>query len=199
MKPKSNETQWAVIVGSGDLLGVMDYLSECFQSVYKQLLLLPIYLIAYVWLLCGALFSCCAAQSQPCGVECTQIFRSIFEANCKSGNGQMEIGPNHKSRLAEKMPAIFGGDNQLINQWFQHQLLGRDSRILVALPGQSIIDISSNKSASHASESESDKLWDADPYGLIHDLADVIHYFFVVLVAAIAGFIASRRMTPNNY
>jgi hypothetical protein len=69
--------------------------------------------------------------------------------------------------------------------------------ICLALSGELVIGVSPNHAASHASKNESDKLWDADPYGLQHDVADGIHYLFVVLIAAVIGFMVAR-MTPNE-
>jgi hypothetical protein len=77
-----------------------------------------------------------------------------------------------------------------------HPIIG--SFLCLAPSGEPVIDVSANQTTSHTSKSESDKLWDADPYGLYHDVADIIHYFFIVLVAAVVSFFVSRRMTPNE-
>jgi hypothetical protein len=75
---------------------------------------------------------------------------------------------------------------------------GGNSRVFFAPSGQLIADIRTKKSTSHASEKELDKLWGADPYGLIHDLADIIHYGFVILIAGITSFVASYRRQSVN-
>ena len=89
-----------------------------------------------------------------------------------------------------KVPRIV---NHLVNGDNERFSVFINPGLLVSLPGQSVIDVSANQPASRASKSEPDKLWNADPYGLIHDLADIIHYSVVMGFAAIVGFLASWR------
>ena len=76
------------------------------------------------------------------------------------------------------------------------------SELLVPLcltpSGESVIDANAKQTARQSSKSEADKLWDADPYGLDHDVADAVHYFLMVAIIAIVTFIISWRMTPNS-
>src|ERR1700676_1188914 len=118
--------------------------------------------------------------------ESTEI-RHVFTKPC----GEMENGIMLGNYIFRSFAPSF-------NKCEEITFSGGNARFFFALSSQFVGDIGTKKAASHASEKEPNKLWCADPYGLIHDLADIIHYSLVILIAGIISFVALYRRQPLN-
>jgi hypothetical protein len=140
---------------------------------------------------------CGISQASPRFIEQPQPLWFVQYQQPKSVGWLKKFRVNLRVNIAKKPPTFLGRVNQAFNERNEFHFFRLYAGFAVTFPGQSIIGVSSNKSTSHTSKTEPDKLWQADPYGLIHDLADVIHYSIVVLIAAFVGFFASRARSQN--
>lgn len=174
-------------VGSGDLLGVMGYLSDSFKPRKNNVLHLLVSLVAIIWLSSINLVACGLHQNIPCLIELNKALALEVHPESHGVLGQSLLGfvANKSKCLALLCPC-----NQWVNDWNECSLVSTDGRRSISLPvavfSQKVTSDSNGQPTNNAGSD------------VAQNLTDICGHILSGIVGAITCLIATRLMTPNE-